>query len=105
LAISAEDHSGNSKDAVYSYYRYPAAYPSNIIVVDLDPVADALSSFASVNRMMSNESPIVQEFSLVMRNTDQLQNCIVNFKNTYNFSSSLILSLIDSTNGEVVCKL
>lgn len=103
VAISAEDHSGNSKDAVYSYYRYPSvAYPSNVIVADLDPVKDTLSSFASVNRI-TNGSPTVQQFSLVMRNADHLcTNCLVNFNNNYNFSSSLLLSLTDSTNGEMV---
>ena len=103
LTIFAEDHSGNSKDAVYSYYSYPVIYPSNIIVVDLDPAEGALSSFASVNRMMTNERPPVQPLALVMRNAYLLQNCEVNFKNTYSFSSYFILSLIDSSNGVVVC--
>lgn len=105
LTIFAEDHSGNSKDAVYSYSSYPLIYPSNVIVVDLDPAEGALSSFASVNRMMTNERPPVQPLALVMHNAYLLQNCEVNFKNTYNFSSNFILSLIDSSNGAVVCNL
>lgn len=103
MTIFAEDHSRNSKDAVYSYYRYSRDYPSNVIVVDLDPVEDTLSSFASVNRMMPNESPPVQQVVLVKRNADQLQHCAANFKNTNIFSSKFILSLIDSSNGAVVC--
>ena len=105
MTIFAEDHSRNSKDAVYSYYRNSRDYSSSIIVVDLDPVEDTLSNFASVNRMMPNESPPVQQMALVMRNAVQLQNCIANFKNAYNFSSKFVLSLVDSSNGEVVCDL
>ena len=103
LTIFAEDHNGNSKDAVYSYSRYPIIYPSNVIVVDLDPAEDILSSFASVNRMMTNQRYPIQQFALVMRNADLLQKCKENFQNTYNFSSYFVLSLIDSSNGAVVC--
>ena len=105
LTIFAEDHSGNSKDAVYSYSRYPIVYPSNVIVVDLDPAEGTLSNFASVNRMVTNERLPVQQLALVMRNADLHQNCKVNFKNAYNFSSYFMLSLIDSSNGAVVCDL
>ena len=105
MNIFAEDHSRNSKDVVYSYYRYSRDYTSNVIVVDLDPVEDTLSSFASVNRMMPNKSPPVQQVVLVKHNAVQLQHCVVNFKNAYTFLSKFILSLIDSSNGAVVCGL
>jgi len=72
-------------------------------VVDLDPAEDILSSFASVNRMMTNQRYPIQQFALVMRNADLLQKCKENFQNTYNFSSYFVLSLIDSSNGAVVC--
>ena len=106
LTILAEDHSGHSKDTVYSYSTYPIlAYPSNVIVVDLDPIEDSLSNFASVNRMMTNKPPHMQQLALVMHNDDQIENCKINFKNTYNFSSYFMLNLIDSSNGAVVSYL
>ena len=92
----AEDGNKNLKNALYSYSRNAISNPSNIIVIDLEP-QHAVLSFASVNKVT------MQNTSLVLQNTDQLQNCIFNYNNSYIFTSEFNLNLIDSSKGQVVC--
>lgn len=96
LNISAEDENRNLKNAVYSYNRNLNSNPLNIIVVDLEP-SDAVLSFASANKIT------LQNTSLVLHNTDKLQNCTFNYNSLYNFSSEFKLNLIDLLKGQVVC--
>ena len=106
LAIKAIDENEHSKDAVYSYPspRNLATSPLSIIVVDLDPDEDLLPSFASVNRAAMQNSPFtMQKVALVMNFAEQLKNnCLINHKNSLTFNRNFILSLIDSTDVQVV---
>ena len=96
LSIFAEDGNRNLKNAVYSYNRNPTSNPSSVIVVDLEP-EHAVLSFASV------VETTMQNVSLVMYNTDQLEHCTFNYNNSYYFTSQFNLNLIDSSKGQVVC--
>ena len=96
LTIFAEDANRNLKNAIYSYNRNPTSNPSSIIDVDLEPQHTVLS-FAFVTETT------MQNASLVMYNTDQLQRCIFNYDNSYYFTSQFNLNLIDSFKGQVVC--
>ena len=108
LTIYAEDENGNSKDAVYSYYspNNLAANPSSTIFVDLDPNrTDSVLRFASVNKATAM-SYTVQRTSLVLRDSEQLENtCKVNYRDSQVFSMSFSLNLIDSSDGQLVCKI
>jgi len=100
LRLYSKDQDGNLQDAVYSYYRNPAAQPSNVLVVDLNPLEEVASNFASVNDMT------LQNTSLVLHDGEQqMNNCAINQRSSFSFPSSFTLNLIDSSNGQMVCHL
>ena len=105
LIIYAKDENGNPKDAVYSYYnpKNLETNPLGIVFVDLDHAEDAFPSFASVDKATIT-THTVQKASLVLHNAEQLNRlCIINYQNSQYFIYSFTLSLIDSSNGQVVC--
>ena len=106
LAIKAIDENGNFKDAVYSFLSPTnlATRPLSIIVVDLNPDEDLLPSFASINRATMQNSPYtMQKVTLVMNLAEQIKtDCAINYKNFLNFNFNFSLSLIDSSDGQVV---
>ena len=79
--------------------------PLNTIVVNLHPDEDPLSSFASVNKatMQSNAPYTVQKVTLVNHHAEQLKNsCVINYQNSQSLNLNFSLSLIDSSDGQVV---
>jgi len=77
----------------------------NTIVVDLNTNEDSIPSFASVNKVtMQNNAPhTVQKIALVMQYAEQLKNsCTINYQNFQYFNLNFSLSLIDSSDGQVV---
>ena len=108
LIIYAEDENGNSKDAVYSYYtpNNLAANPSSIIFVDLDPnKSNSVLRFASVKA--TDRSYKVQRTSPVLHKSEELESkCKVNYRNSQLYLDlSFSLNLIDSSDGQLVCKI
>ena len=107
LIIRAKDENENSKDAVYFYYtpRNLATTPSSILFINLDSNTDSVPRFASVNKATAI-SHTVQRISLVLRNAEQLTNhCITNYQNPQYINHNFSLNLIDSSDGQLVCKL
>ena len=108
MKIYADDENGNSKDAVYSYYtpNNLAANPSSIIYVDLYPNReDSVLRFASVNKATDRSyTYTVQRISLVLRNSEELE-CKVNYQNSLCLNLNFSLNLIDSSDGQLVCKI
>ena len=106
LIIYAKDENENFKDAVYSYYnpKNLATTSSSIIFINLGPDTDSILGFASVNKATAT-SHTVQKISLVLHNEEQLKSdCIVNYRNSQLFNNSFSLNLIDSSDGQLVCK-
>ena len=106
LIIYAKDENEIFKDAVYSYQnpKYLAANPSRTIFIDLDSHTDSILGFASVNKATAT-SHTVQKISLVLHNAEQLKSdCVVNYRNSQLFNNSFSLNLIDSSDGQLVCK-
>ena len=78
--------------------------PLNTIVVDLD-IDEDLPSFASVNKatIQNNTSHTVQKVTLVKHYAEQLKNsCVINYQNSQYLNLDFSLSLIDSSDGQVV---
>ena len=106
LIIHAKDENENFKDAIYSYHnpKSLARNPSSIVFIDLDPNTDFVLRFASVDKATAT-SHTVQKISLVLRNVEQLKSdCIVNYQNPQKFNHTFSLNLIDSSDGQLVCK-
>ena len=107
MIIHAKDENENSKDAVYFYHtpRNLATTTSSILFINLDSNIDSVLRFASVNKAPAT-SHTVQKVSLVLRNAEQLikSDCITNYQNSQYFNYNFSLNLIDSSDGQLVCK-
>lgn len=106
LIIHAKDENENSKDAVYFYHtpRNLATTTSNILFINLDSNTDSVLRFASVNKATATPRT-AQKISLMLLNAEQLKrDCIVNYQNSQYFNYTFSLNLIDSSDGQLVCK-
>ena len=105
LIIYAKDENENFKDAVYFYHtpKNLAKSPSCIVFIDLDSSTGSVLKFASVKKATAT-SRTVQRISLSLRNAQKLKSgCIENYRNSQYFNFSFSLSLIDSSDGQLVC--